>query len=95
MIKSELISKLVSVFKDIPEKDISNSASVLLDSMATSLSEGKRIEIRGFGSFKVRQYKGRKGRNPKTGQEILVKPKVLPIFKVSKLMRARINKDLE
>ena len=67
----------------------------MFDGMRDTLRGGGRIEIRGFGSFKVRHYKGRKGRNPKTGQEIIVKPKVLPIFKVSKLMRERINKDLE
>jgi integration host factor subunit beta len=69
--------------------------NVVFDGMRDSLKDGGRIEIRGFGSFKVRRYKGRIGRNPKTGDEIQVNPKVLPVFKVSKLLRELINKDLE
>ena len=68
---------------------------MIFDGMRDALSEGGRIEIRGFGSFKVRNYKGYTGRNPKTGAEIQVRPKVLPVFKVSKQLRSMVNRDLE
>lgn len=94
MTKSELMEALADS-RNISRRTAEEVVNVLFDGMRDSLRAGGRVEIRGFGSFKVRKYKGRTGRNPKTGQEILVKPKVLPIFKVSKLMRERINKDLE
>jgi integration host factor subunit beta len=94
MTKSELMEALAES-RGLSRRTAEEVVNVMFDGMRDSLKSGGRIEIRGFGSFKVRQYKGRTGRNPKTGAEILVKPKVLPIFKVSKLMRDRINKDLE
>ena len=94
MTKSELMEALAES-RSISRRTAEEVVNVLFEGMRDSLRSGGRVEIRGFGSFKVRKYKGRTGRNPKTGQEILVKPKVLPIFKVSKLMRERINKDLE
>ena len=58
--------------------------------MADTLIAGNRIEIRGFGSFKIREYVAYTGRNPKTGLEVVVKPKKLPFFKVGKGLRERI-----
>jgi len=60
-------------------------------SMEQSLREDERIEIRGFGTFQVRSYKGYKGRNPKTGTHVEVAPKRLPFFKVSKNLAAEVN----
>ncbi len=94
MTKSELMEALAES-RGLSRRTAEEVVNVIFDGMRDALRDGGRIEIRGFGSFKTRHYKGRKGRNPKTGQEIVVKPKVLPIFKVSKLMRERINKDLE
>ena len=56
-----------------------------------SLGRGERIEIRGFGTFQVRSYKGYEGRNPKTGDVVQVAPKRLPFFKVSKNLAAQIG----
>jgi integration host factor subunit beta len=66
--------------------------NIVLDTMSETLVEGGRIEIRGFGSLVVKDYKAYIGRNPKTGEEIEVKPKKLPFFKVGKELRERINK---
>ena len=63
----------------------------IFDSMEQSLRQGERIEIRGFGTFQVRSYKGYKGRNPKTGNPVEVAPKLLPFFKVSKNLAAGVN----
>ena len=55
------------------------------------LVKGERVEIRGFGSFKVKEYAGYTGRNPKTGKKIKVKSKKLPVFKVGKELRERVD----
>jgi integration host factor subunit beta len=58
--------------------------------MTETLIIGNRIEIRGFGSFEIREYEGYSGRNPKTGLEVVVKPKKSPFFKVGKELKERI-----
>ena len=62
----------------------------IFSSMADTLIAGNRIEIRGFGSFEIREYEGYSGRNPKTGLEVVVKPKKSPFFKVGKELKERI-----
>jgi len=73
----------------------SNTAKVIVntifDSMRESLEKGEGIEIRGFGSFVVRQYGAYKGRNPKTGKIVDVRPKKLPFFKVGKELKEKVN----
>jgi integration host factor subunit beta len=61
--------------------------------MADSLAKGDRVEIRGFGSFKVKSYNSYQGRNPKTGEIIQVREKKLPYFKVGKEMKERVDLD--
>ena len=62
----------------------------VFDCLLQALSRDERIEIRGFGSFETRHYRARKGRNPRTGAPVQVKPKRLPYFKVGKELRDRI-----
>lgn len=63
----------------------------MFDTMVGALTRGEGIEIRGFGSFTVRQYGAYEGRNPKTGDVVSVPPKRLPYFKVGKALRERVN----
>jgi integration host factor subunit beta len=63
----------------------------IFDSMVDSLKRGEGIEIRGFGSFTIREYKSYEGRNPRTGETVHVKPKRLAFFKVGKELRERVN----
>lgn len=90
MNKSELIEAL-AVQKDLTYKKSEEIVNIVFDTMAKTLIEGGRIEIRGFGSFIVKDYKSYTGRNPKTGEIIDVKPKKLPFFKVGKELRERVN----
>ena len=90
MNKADLILK-VSQKENIPIKAATTIVSTLFDSMMESLEKGERIEIRGFGSFAVRNYNGYKGRNPKTGKLVDVPPKRLPHFKVGKELREMVN----
>jgi integration host factor subunit beta len=67
------------------------SSDVVFGCLEQSMSRGEKIEIRGFGSFTVRQYRAYDGRNPRTGAVVPVKPKRLAFFKVGKDMRERVN----
>ncbi len=90
MTKSDLIAKL-SVETGIPSNKAGDVVSTVFNGIAKTLAKGDRVEIRGFGSFKVKKYKGYKGRNPKTGEAIKVKPKKLPFFKCGKDLKERVN----
>ena len=65
--------------------------NMIFDGFTKTLKEGGRIEIRGFGSFTVRNYRAYTGRNPKTGKQVKVGTKKLPFFKVGKELKARVN----
>jgi integration host factor subunit beta len=89
MNKSEMIEALAAK-KGISFKKAEEIIKTVFETMAKALLEGDRIEIRGFGSFVVNEYKAYTGRNPKTGEAISVKPKKLPFFKVGKELKERI-----
>jgi integration host factor subunit beta len=89
MNKSEMIEAL-AVKKGISLKKAEEIINTIFDSMTNAMLSGDRIEIRGFGSFVVNDYKAYTGRNPKTGDSIAVKPKKLPFFKVGKDLKERI-----
>jgi integration host factor subunit beta len=89
MTKSDLIENL-ALQRDLPLKRAEQVVNEIFTAMQQSLLNDERIEVRGFGSFEIREYDGYKGRNPKTGETIEVKPKKLPFFKVGKELRERI-----
>ncbi|HAX99037.1 MAG TPA: integration host factor subunit beta [Candidatus Atribacteria bacterium] len=91
MVKSELIQKL-SEKGNISKTLAETVVNLIFSSMIEELKEGKSIEIRGFGSFRVRSYKGYTGRNPRTGEKVGVISKKLPFFRVGKELRIRLNK---
>jgi integration host factor subunit beta len=91
MNKSELIETLAAQ-KGLSYKKAEEIVNTIFDSMTNALISGGRIEIRGFGSFVVNEYKAYTGRNPKTGESIKVKPKKLPFFKVGKELKERVAK---
>ena len=90
MNKSELIEKLAERcgINVMQSEEIVN---LIYKKMKDTMVSGGRIEIRGFGSFVVKDYPGYQGRNPKTGQKIAVPPKKLPFFKVGKELKERID----
>ncbi|MCA1945439.1 MAG: integration host factor subunit beta [Desulfovibrio sp.] len=91
MNKSELIRK-VSEENNIPLEEATVVVSTFIDSIKDSLREGSRVEIRGFGSFKIKTYGGYTGRNPKTGEMVTVDPKILPFFRAGKELKEFLNK---
>jgi integration host factor subunit beta len=73
-------------------KEAEVAVNLVFDCMANSLKKHHRIEIRGFGSFEVREYHSYVGRNPKTGESVEVEPKYAPFFKPGKTLKQRLNR---
>ena len=90
MNKSELTEALAQKQK-LTNSEAAKIINTLLNSMSEALGNGENVEIRGFGSFSVRENDSYTGRNPKTGERITVKPKKLPYFKVGKELREAVN----
>lgn len=90
MNKSELIKKL-SEEANIQLDESTLVVNTFVDCMKDSLLDGDRVEIRGFGSFKIKQYGSYEGRNPKTGGNVTVTPKRLPFFRAGKELKEYLN----
>ena len=90
MTKSDLIERLCQEQK-LPKGKAELLVNTIFDCLEQALRRGERIEIRGFGSFEIREYKAYKGRNPKTGVPVSVREKRLPFFKVGKELKERVN----
>ncbi len=91
MTKSELIERITSRHPQLSNKDIELAVKTILDSMSQALSQGDRIEIRGFGSFSLHFRSPRLGRNPKTGESVQLRGKYVPHFKPGKELREQVN----
>lgn len=90
MNKSDLIEK-VAQRVNLPRKKAEEVVELIFDSMKQALAKEDKVEIRGLGSFTVKHYGAYKGRNPRTGASIQVKPKKLPFFKVGKELKKRVD----
>ena len=90
MNKADLMENLrrqTGLRKDKAERVV----NILFEEMTNALANGGRVEIRGFCSFYVKDYKSYMGRNPKTGEQVLIAPKKLPFFKCGKELKERVN----
>lgn len=90
MVKSELVELLASK-ADITAPQSEEIVDLFFDTIAKALVEEGRVEIRGFGAFTVRKYKSYEGRNPKTGEKIIVPEKKLPFWKTGLELRQRVD----
>ena len=93
MTKSELIERFAKHYPQLSVQDAEVVAQTILEAMGKSLSESQRIEIRGFGSFGLNYRPQRTGRNPKSGDKVLVPAKCVPHFKAGKELRERIKNN--
>jgi integration host factor subunit beta len=94
MTKSALIEKIAGNVEGLTKKQTELVVETIFDSIKEALAKGDKVEIRGFGNFKLRSRKARKARNPKTGEAVDVLPKHVPYFKVGKELREMINKNM-
>ncbi|MBU3917808.1 integration host factor subunit beta [bacterium] len=98
--KSELIERLANEMDGFPEEtstkaktDIArDTVNLFFDSIKETLASGDRVELRGFGSFNVKEYEGYTGRNPKTGEKVQVHAKKLPVFRAGRELRKIVDK---
>jgi integration host factor beta subunit len=91
MTKHDLIEEVARQYPRYSRRDAEVIVNSVFDSMADALHQGERIEIRGFGSFVVKQRQAREGRNPKTGRLVSVPAKRVPFFKVGKELKLRVD----
>ena len=91
MTKAELVEKVADKLDHLTKKQTEVIINTIFDSIKDALSEGDKIEIRGFGSFKIRSRKQREGRNPKTGSPVSVPAKRVPFFKAGKELRELVD----
>lgn len=91
MIKSELVERLAQRYPHLYHRDVERIVSTLLEEIAQALSDGRRVELRGFGVFSVKIRSSRTGRNPRTGQPVNVGQKRAPFFRTGKELRERLN----
>lgn len=92
MIKSELVQRMVRANPHLFQRDVENIVNTIVGEVTAALSDGNRVELRGFGAFSVKNRPARVGRNPRTGATVQVKEKYVPFFKSGKEMRERLNK---
>ncbi len=90
MNKLELISTLKER-TDLTKSEAAEVIKIFFDSLADAFTQGERVEIRGFCSFHIKEYKSYTGRNPKTGQKVTIPPKRLPFFKCGKELKERVD----
>lgn len=95
IVKSELIARIIKKLPQWSEKDVEIGINQILEYVSETLSGGKRIEIRGFGSFALRYRRPRNAHNPKTGEKLVTPPKFALHFKAGKELRDRINAALK
>jgi integration host factor subunit beta len=90
MTKAELIDE-VSKVANLTKKETETIVNTVFDNITDALAKGDKVELRGFGSFRIRHRNSRKGRNPKTGSAVEVPQKRVPFFKVGKRLRELVN----
>lgn len=93
MIKSELVQKITAANPHLYQRDVERIVNVIFDEIISALSQGNRVELRGFGAFTVKHRAARMGRNPRTGETVAVPEKFVPFFKSGKEMRERLNTE--
>ncbi len=93
MTKSELIQYLAEQNSHLYMRDVEKIVDTVFDEITKALVNGDRVELRGFGAFSVKERDARMGRNPRTGESVLVEAKRLPFFKTGKALRERLNDE--
>ncbi|HJO86244.1 MAG: integration host factor subunit beta [Rhodospirillales bacterium] len=93
MTKSELITYLAEENPHLYQRDVERIVTTIFEEIASALSRGDRVELRGFGAFSVKQRDARIGRNPRTGEAVQVDAKRVPYFKTGKQLRDKLNNN--
>jgi len=92
MTKSDLVERIAEKL-DVTKKEAEAIVNVVFGSIVDAIKREEKVELRGFGCFKVKTKRARKGRNPRTGEEIDIPPKRVPYFKPGKDMKEAVNRE--
>src|SRR6516164_475756 len=92
MIKSELVQRISSQNPHLYQRDVENIVNAILGEIIEAMARGDRVELRGFGTFAVKNRSARTGRNPRTGAHVSVEEKSVPFFRTGKEIRGRLNR---
>ena len=93
MTKSEMIAKIATKYPTLYLSDIEKIVVTIINVVSENISKGNRIELRGFGTFGLKELKARKSRNPRTGATVFVENKSIPYFRMGKKLKERINRQ--
>lgn len=93
MTRSKLIDQISEMYPDLDRTIIRRAVETVFNEISKSLQQGKRVELRGFGAFQLKQRRSRSARNPKTGEKVMVPPKYALRFKAGKEMREIIDSN--
>ncbi|GAA4658329.1 integration host factor subunit beta [Bartonella pachyuromydis] len=91
LVKSELVQIIARQNPHLFQRDVENIVNAIFEEISTALANGNRVELRGFGAFSVKSRSARNGRNPRTGEAVVVEEKWIPFFKTGKDLRDRLN----
>ena len=91
MIRSELVQKIADENPHLYQRDVERIVNTIFEEIIQALANGNRVELRGFGAFSVKRRDARVGRNPRTGEQVMVEEKCVPFFKTGKHLRDRLN----
>ena len=91
LIKSKLIEKLTAQNPHLYTRDLERVVNSIFNEITQSLADGRRVELRGFGAFSISKRMQRRGRNPRTGETVIVEDKVIPKWKMGKELRIKLN----
>ena len=94
MTRSDLVEELAARFGQLTQRDAEIAVKTILDAISDALVQGHRIEIRGFGSFSVNHRQPRLGRNPRSGESVLIPKKRVPHFKPGKALREAVDQNM-
>ncbi|HXD06955.1 MAG TPA: integration host factor subunit beta [Burkholderiaceae bacterium] len=95
MTRSDLVALLGERFSQLTHRDTEFAVKTILDAMSDALARGHRIEIRGFGSFSINRRPPRMGRNPRSGEQVVIPEKLVPHFKPGKALREAVDAHAE
>ncbi|MDR2724054.1 MAG: HU family DNA-binding protein [Holosporaceae bacterium] len=91
MTKSDLIAKISMIYPYMHARNVEKVVSIITDNIAAALKAGGRVELRGFGAFSIRARERLEGRNPRTGEKVVIEQKNVPFFKAGKQLKDMIN----
>ncbi|MCR5225515.1 MAG: integration host factor subunit beta [Alphaproteobacteria bacterium] len=91
MTRSDLVARVSEIYPYMSMKNVDRIVSIVINCITEALKNGHRVELRGFGSFSIRERESTEGRNPRTGEKVIIEKKKVPFFKAGKQLKDLIN----